>query len=135
MEFCGLVKIGGNNMNSLIKKILTSLILVFAFATASFATLTPYCIRVYCKKDVNTKLRTAQGHGMFLSAQYDSDLKAYLIPKHVYNRLVTQDCQDKMEGNLFGTNADKLESIAAWVTVAPAAIPFQLDERCQKMEK
>jgi hypothetical protein len=122
-------------MNSMIRKSLGVLVIALACGTSAFANLTPYCIRVYCQKDSKTKIRTAEGHGMFLSAQYDSNQDAYLIPTNVYNRLVQQECHNNVGATLFGTNADKLETLASWVKVMSTNQAYALDPRCQSMEK
>jgi len=98
------------------------------------------CVRLYCTKDVSKKIKTSEGHGRVFSAYYDGKSKRYIVNSSEYGaaqivceKECTKECKEEnkkecknkcreeyIAGNsheLFGTDADKSESIAPWVTI------------------
>jgi|GEM_PF-5339842 len=92
------------------------------------------CVRLYCGKDVNKKVKNDQGHGKFFPASYNEKTKIYSIPTSTYSDVLNNDCGGK---TLFATNAKKAESIAPWAVVwpNPKANVTYVNDKCEELER
>ena len=107
-------------MKLLNKKVIGALFIALSFGVVTYAETTAYCIRVYCEKDTTKKLKKADDTSIIISATYDSDVQAYLLGSMEYSSLNAK-CGGK--AFLWGTNAERFESVTQWVPVHPVT-PF-----------
>jgi|GEM_PF-2902721 len=109
------------------------LVSMVTISTLSYAQTSPevdHCVRIYCKKDVSTKVRDDEtGHGSFAAAYYDKKTNTYLVDPIVmasavvdcrvhYNMKIPLDVK-----TLPGTDASKFEKIAPWIVIRPDPKP------------
>lgn len=120
-------------------------LLVLTFALGSLATVdldVSHCVRLYCTKDVKTKIRNAAGHGRFFPAEFDKDHGSYLITESEFEQAIDgclgrgQIVSSKNLTTLPGTDAHKFEKIAPWVDVKSGGPVWRyINPKCQEMER
>jgi|SRR5580700_5166846 hypothetical protein len=130
--------------NKGIKRVFLIFIATALFATiGAFAGQTPYCIRIYCQKDVKTKVKYGLlegGHAMFIPAFLDDATNTFYV-RPVTLAVSTTTCPFLSQGNTYwGTSAHLLESIAPWKAVKEASpgqpgTSFPTLNECKALEK